>query len=55
MKHLRCLQRPDQFELDVLGLEAVEEKSALAEQDGDELDLEHVQHPSAQALLGGPS
>src|SRR5680860_1473644 len=34
MKHVWCLQRPDQFELDVLGLEAVEENSALAEQTG---------------------
>jgi hypothetical protein len=41
----------DQLELDVVGSETVEKLSSLAEQDWDQLDLQHVQHASRQALL----
>src|SRR2546430_14166034 len=52
MKHFWCFQRPDQVELDVVGGEALEQKPALAEQHWHELDLENVEHPGLQALLG---
>src|SRR5919106_3842168 len=47
-----CLQPPDQVELDVFGREALEQAPALAEQHRHELDLEDVEQPGLQALLG---
>ena len=53
MQYAGCLQRSDQVELDVFGREALEQTPALAEQHGHELDLQNVEHPGLQALLGG--
>src|SRR5882757_8975702 len=44
------LERPDRLEFDVAGPESVEEPSSLAEQDRDQLDLQHVQHARPQAF-----
>src|SRR6266581_2288146 len=52
MEHARALQGADQVELDVFGREAFEQTPALAKQHRHQLDLEHVEQPSLQALLG---
>jgi hypothetical protein len=40
-----ALQDPDRLQLDVVGAEVLEEAAALAEEDGDEVDLDLVEDP----------
>jgi hypothetical protein len=47
------LERANKAEVDVVGSEAFEKSSPLAEKDWDELDFEHVQDPCPQAFLRG--
>ena len=44
---------PGEFEFDVVGAQMVEESPALAEQDGDDVDLHLVEQAGAQTVLGG--
>ena len=48
-----ALEHPDPIELADSDPEVLEQRPAAAQEDRDEVDLEHVEEPCAQRTLGG--
>jgi hypothetical protein len=50
-----ALEDAGALQLDLLGSEALEQQAALAEEDGDDVELELVQHAAARASRVTPA